>query len=335
MTSVEDLLKQLMSIPSSSGDEAKVCQFVFDLLTKEGFKTKKYPVDDKRFNVVGTLNDKPNIYLQAHLDTVPPHIDFREDQANIYGRGACDTKGSAASMITAGVLAKEQGLKNFGLIFTVGEETCLDGAESLMKEGLKVPFVVVGEPTSLEIVNQHFGFLAVRVKAKGKAAHSSRPEEGINALDLLLETVKKVKNLKTHPETLMSLVRLNGGVADNVIPPSAEAVFSFRISPKDKSNYFNFFESLANDKITIEKIIDVKSIHTDVPKELSFIKVVRTVKYFTELSLFKNGVIIGPGDIKYAHGANEQVSKAELKKAVELYSRIIKNYAQIFDNEYE
>ena len=326
MIPTQDLLKQLMSIPSSSGNETKVCQFVFDLLNQQGFKTKKYAVDSKRFNVVATLKDKPNLYLQAHLDTVPPHIEFRQDQANIYGRGACDTKGSAASMITAGVKAKEQGLKNFGLIFTVGEETCLDGAENLMQTGLKVPYVVVGEPTSLEIVNQHFGLLAVRVKTKGKAAHSSRPEEGINALDLLLETVKKVKDLKTHPETLMSLVRLNGGVADNVIPESAEAVFSFRISPKDKSNYFKFFESLRSGAIKVEKIINVKSIHTDVPNELSFIKVVRGVKYFTELSIFKNGVIIGPGDIRYAHGPDEKVSKDELAKAVEVYSQIIKNF---------
>ena len=79
--------------------------------------------------------------------------------------------------------------------------------------------------------------------------------------------------------------------------------------------------------VDIEKIIDVKSVHTDVPKELSFIKVVRTVKYFTELSIFKNGVIIGPGDIKYAHGPDERVSKKELAEAVEVYSQIINNFS--------
>ena len=62
MNNVEELLKQLMNIPSVSGEESQVCDFVFNLLTKEGFKTKKYPVDDKRFNIVGKINEEPKVY---------------------------------------------------------------------------------------------------------------------------------------------------------------------------------------------------------------------------------------------------------------------------------
>ncbi|MEK9206898.1 MAG: M20/M25/M40 family metallo-hydrolase [Patescibacteria group bacterium] len=326
MTTVTELLKQLMEIPSTSGEETNVCQFVFDLLTKEGFDVKKYPVDGKRFNLVATLQPNPKVYLQAHLDTVPPHIKFTEDEENIYGRGACDTKGSAASMITAAIQAKEKGLKNFGLIFTVGEETTLDGAESLINSGFEVPFVTVGEPSSLEIVNEHFGLLVIKIKVKGKSAHSSRPEEGINAIDLLLEVVQKIKSLEIHPKTLMSLVQINGGIADNIIPGDANATFSFRIAPGDAINYFEQFSTFSSDKITFEKIIGVESVHTDVPSELDFIKVRRTVKYFTELSFFKKGVIIGPGDIKYSHGPDVKVEKGELEKAVGIYSEIIQNF---------
>lgn len=326
MINVIDLLKQLMEIPSVSGEETQICQFVFDLLAKEGFETKKYPVDDKRFNVVATLSPNPKVYLQAHLDTVPPYIRHSEDDTTIYGRGACDTKGSAAAIITAALQAKNNGIKNFGLIFSVGEETTLDGAQSLIKTGFKVPFVIVGEPTSLDIVNEHFGLLVIRVKAKGKAAHSSRPNEGINAIDLLLEAIEKVKKLEKHPKTLMSLVKLNGGVADNVIPNEAEAIYSFRLSPRDKTDYLKFFQSLSNDAITVEKIDLFQGVHSDVPKEFDFIETRRTVRYFTELSVFKNGVIIGPGDIKYAHGPDERVSKAELLKAVETYSQILQNF---------
>lgn len=322
-----DLLKELMEIPSITGTEGKICQHVFDLLNEKGFNPKKYGVSKDRFNMVASLSDQPKVYLQAHLDTVPPFIPFSEDQENIYGRGACDTKCSASAMITASLICKEKGLKNFGLIFTVGEETLLDGAESLIKTGFQVPFVIVGEPSSLEIVNEHFGLLIIKIRSDGKAAHSSRPEEGINALDKLLSYIQKIKSLEIYPTTLMSLVKVNGGEADNIIPPSAEATFSFRIAPGDTKDYFKEFSDLTSERITLEKIIDVDSVHTNVSKELDFIKTRRTVKYFTELSFFQNGVIIGPGDIKYAHGEDERVSKEELTKAVEVYSQIIKNFS--------
>ena len=124
----------------------------------------------------------------------------------------------------------------------------------------------------------------------------------------------------------MSLVQINGGIADNIIPPDAEAIFSFRLAPEDTANYFELFSAFSSNEITFEKTIGIPGVHTNVPAELDFIKVRRTVKYFTELSFFKKGVIIGPGDIKYAHGPDERVNKEELSKAVEIYSKIIENF---------
>lgn len=326
MTDTEDLLKKLISIPSPTGSESEICKFVFNLLSKEGFKVIKYQVGNKRFNIIANLGNQPKVFLQAHLDTVPGIIEFRADDETIYGRGACDTKGSIASMISAAIVCKKQGYKNFGLIFTVGEETDFDGARNILKSGVEIPFVIVGEPSSLEIVNEHFGILVVKITAKGKAAHSSKPDEGINAIDLLLEVIKRVKSLKIHPNTLMSLVLINGGVADNVIPGLAEAIFSFRISPDDKNDYTSQIKAFSTENISVEETLKLNSVHTDLPKELSFIKERKTVKYSTELSFFQKGVVIGPGDIKYAHGPSEQLSKIELKKAVEVYSKIIENF---------
>lgn len=326
MQDASELLRKLVKIPSISDDEKKVSDFVSELLNKEGFNVKKYPINNDRYNIVATLAPNPNIYLQAHLDTVPPFIELTEDEENFYGRGTCDTKGSTAAMITAGLGAKENGINNFGLIFTVGEETTLDGAEHLVNSGFNVPFVVVGEPSSLEIVNAHFGLLVIEIEVNGKAAHSSRPEEGINSLDLLIEYIQKIKSIEIHPDTLMSLVKINGGEADNIIPARAHATFSFRLAPGDKKNYFKEFSDLKTEKIKLKRINDFASVHTDVPKELDFIKVRRQVKYFTELSIFQKGVIIGPGDIKYAHGADEQLSKQELEKAIEIYMNIIENF---------
>jgi len=326
MIIVEEFLKKLMTIPSITGEEEEVCNFLYEFLTNEGFKVEKQLVIDRRFNIVATLSDKPNLFLQAHLDTVSPYIEFRQDKENIYGRGACDAKGSGAAMITSAISAKNKGYKNFGLIFTVGEEEILDGAKKLVKEKSDLPFVVVGEPTNLKIVNEHFGLLVIKIIAKGKAAHSSRPEEGENAIETLLEFIRKVKNINIHPNTLISLNKIQGGVADNIIPENAKATYSFRVSPEDTNSYFEEFSKLSSDKVKMEKIIDVGSVSSEIPPELDFIKERMSVKYFTELSMFGNGAVIGPGDIKFAHGPDERISKKELREAVEIYSKIIEKF---------
>lgn len=327
MIPIEQLLQKLMSIPSISGNEEAIGEYIFNLLTQEGFTTKKIFVDDKRFVVQATVGT-PKLYLAAHMDTVPPMIDFSEDNEYIYGRGSCDTKGSIATMVYAAIESKRKKLSNFGLLFTTGEETFFDGAKKVMAEKINIPFVVVGEPTSLEIVNGHFGILVLKVNAKGKAAHSSRPEEGINAIDMLTDMIVKIRSIQVHQESIMSLTITSGGTADNIIPAHASATYCFRISPKDSQDYLKEFQSRAITGITIETIQAVESCYCEVPKELDFIEKRRTVKYFTELSFFKKGVVIGPGDIKYAHGVDEKVPKKELHNAVILYKTIINHFCQ-------
>jgi len=326
MVPEEKLLKELMLIPSPSGNEVKIGEYVFNILEKNGFSVKKYPVDKGRFNLVAT-HGKPNVYLAAHMDTVSPMLEYRETNSHVLGRGSCDTKASVACMITAAIKAKEDGCKNFGLIFTVGEEITLDGAKAIVKSGLSLPFVVVGEPTSLEIVNGHFGILVLEISVKGKAAHSSRPEQGINAIDILLDLMMKVRNIPLGKGTLMSLVKIEGGIADNIIPAEAKAVLSFRVSPDDTIDYFNKIKSISPKSAKITVVQEVEPVYCDVPRELSFIKAVKTVKYLTELSFYKKGIVLGPGDIKYAHGFDERVPKNELGEAVKIYGRIIKNFS--------
>ena len=325
MTNEEKLLKKLILIPSPSGSEKTAGEFIFDILVKQGFEVNKCSVSENRFNVVAKLG-KPKIYLAAHMDTVSPILDYRETKSHIYGRGSCDTKASIACMITAAIAAKNEGYHNFGLIFTVGEEFNLDGAKAIVKSKLAIPFVIVGEPTSLAIVNGHFGILTIKVMAKGKAAHSSRPELGINAIDMLLELIAKVNKMPIKSGTLMSLVQIKGGFADNIIPDEAEAIFSFRISPDDQTDYIKNIKLLAPDNVDVEIVQQVGSVYSQVPPQLAFIKDVKTVKYMTELSFYKNGVVLGPGDIRYAHGVEEQLERTELPQAVEIYKKILKNF---------
>lgn len=324
MISVEQLHKKLILIPSLSGDENEVGNFITNLLIDNGFEVKKDIVDNNGFNIIATLG-KPKVFLSAHMDTVAPFLDYKETKTEIFGRGACDTKNCIASMLTAGFKAKNDGLNNFGFIFTVGEETDFRGAKKIVKSGIKIPFVVVGEPTSLDIINSHYGILTLKLIAKGKAAHSSQPEKGINAIDILLESLEKIKKIKFHPKTLASLTKISGGVASNIIPNKAEVLICIRNYPDDEKNYFEEFKKLLPN-LLIEEELKIDSVITKVPKELAFVKNIRSVKYGTELSLFKNGVVIGPGNIKFAHSEREKIGKKELNKAVEVYYRIIKNF---------
>jgi len=328
MISVEELLKNLITIPSISGDEINVGDYIFDLLQKQNFQVKKQFVDQNRFNLIASFGN-PKIYFSAHMDTVAPFIDFNGDKNYIYGRGSCDTKSSIASMIIAAIRAKNNGFNNFGLIFTVGEETNFDGIKSLIKSNINIPFIVVGEPTLCDLVNGHYGILNIKLTSQGKAAHTSQPQKGVNAIDLLIDSIKKIKSISIHPKTPISLVKIEGGSADNIVPQNANAIFGLRPSPNDLNNYYDLFKSkLSQDKnIKIEAIINVPPVHFNVPKELLFLGKGQTVKYFTELSFCSNGVVLGPGDIQFAHGSDEKINKSELSKAVDIYYQILKNYS--------
>ncbi len=328
MISVEELLKNLINIPSVSGNESSIGDYIFDLLKEKNFQVKKQFVDQNRFNLIVSFGN-PKIYFSAHMDTVAPFFGFSEDTDYIYGRGSCDTKSSIASIIITAIKAKDSGFNDFGLIFTVGEENNFDGIKSLINSGLKIPFIVVGEPTSCSLVNGHYGILNIKLTAQGKSAHTSQPQKGINAIELLINAIKKIKSISIHSETPISLVKIEGGSADNIVPQNATAIFGLRPSPNDSNNYYDLFKSKLNQEknIKIESLINVSPVHFNTPKEFYFIGEGQTVKYFTELSFCPNGVVLGPGDIQFAHSRDERILKSELSKAVDIYYQILKNYS--------
>lgn len=328
MISIEELLKNLINIPSVSGDEVNVANYIFNFLQEQNFPVKKQFVDSNRFNLITSFGH-PKVYLSAHMDTVAPFFEFNQEFDSIYGRGSCDTKSSIASMITATINAKNEGLNDFGLIFTVGEEADFDGIKSLIKSGTDIPFIVIGEPTSCRPVNGHYGILNLKITATGKAAHTSNPKKGINAIDLLIKAIKKINQISIHPKTPISLVKIDGGSADNIVPQNATAIFGLRPSLNDSNNYFNLFKSkLSSEKnIKVESLINIPPVHFNLPKEFSFLGQGHTVKYFTELSFCPNGVVLGPGDIQFAHSPDEHIFKSELLKAVTIYHQILKNYS--------
>jgi len=322
---VDKLLIKLIRIKSPSGNEHKIGEYVFNFLKEEGFNIRKVFVDKNRFNIVAKLGS-PKIFFSTHLDTVATSFPIKVTKSEIYGRGACDAKASLAAMVWAAIESKKRGLTDFGLIFTVGEETNFIGVRKILKSGFKIPFVIIGEPTRLDVVNGHFGVLVLKLIAKGKKAHSSEPEKGVNAIDKLIKAIGLVKTMKIHKKSFFNFCQIEGGVADNIIPDRAESTITFRIFPIDKTDYNAEIKKKIKNLAEVKKTLSLKGLFTKMPKEMNFIKERRTVKYGTELSFYKKGVVLGPGDIRFAHGNKEMVKKSELKKAVDIYKKIIVNY---------
>ena len=327
MKNINKLLKKLVEIKSFSGEEIQICNYVFNLLKEEGFKVQKIPVDNKGFNIVAKVGT-PKIFFATHMDTVKESLPIKENKDLIFGRGSCDAKASLSTMISAAIQCKNDQLSNFGLMFTVGEEKDFRGAKEILKKKIKAPFIIVGEPTSLNLVNGHFGILELKIITKGKKAHSSEPGKGINAIDKLLRALKAFKKIKTNKKSFFSVCKINGGIASNIIPNYAEATISFRISPNDATKYFEKSKKVLKGLAIVKKILEINSVITKIPKELSFIGKPRIVKYGTELSLYRKGVVLGPGNIKFAHSDNENIKKKELEKAIKIYKEIISNYNQ-------
>ncbi len=324
---VNKLLKELINISSETGSEAKISEYLFNYLKKRAFNITRFPVQKGRVNILSQVG-KPKIILQAHVDVVPPHIRASEDEKYIYGRGACDTKGSVASMIIAAQNALKSGITDFGLLFTVGEEIDFIGAKKAQALIEKLnAFIIVGEPTLLKPVVAHYGVLVISLSCYGKAAHSSQPSRGENAIDRLIALLNgPIKKLNIHQDTLMSLVKINGGIAENIIPDKAEAVLSFRIAPTDENDYHQQIKNLVGVHAMVQEIRKLPPICSKVPKSLKFLGKGKTVKYGTELTFFKNGLVLGPGNIMDAHTPNEKISKNELNTAVNIYSKILKLY---------
>ncbi|MBU0625555.1 M20/M25/M40 family metallo-hydrolase [Patescibacteria group bacterium] len=318
LTPTEKLLINLLEIPSVSGQETALAEFLVEQLSVS-FEVERLPVGEGRFNVLAK-SGSPKTLLVAHIDTVVGELEIKVEPDRICGRGSCDNKGSAAAMITAGLKTLAANQTDFGLLFTVGEETDCDGAvaavEFLKKNRLTPESVVIGEPTGLQIATAQKGILAATISCVGTRAHSSLSE-----CDSATEKLTRLLNqlIEMCPAgTSFNIGKLIGGEADNIVADQAEARVSWRSSdPAIKSK--------------IERIIAVSNIDCQVDFKLDLPPVDRTrpdfskneVAFFSEMFFFENSLLCGPGDIRNAHTEHEFVLRTELNAAVETYVAFI------------
>src|SRR5919205_2959046 len=118
MIDVLRLTRELIDIPSVTGEEFQIGTSLAELLNRLGYHVDLQDISPERSNIIATTEAQPRIVLSTHMDTVPPFIASSEDGEFIYGRGACDAKGIIAAQITAAERLRRNEIADVGLLFT-------------------------------------------------------------------------------------------------------------------------------------------------------------------------------------------------------------------------
>jgi acetylornithine deacetylase len=318
-----------MSAPSTSGDEEAAGFWLRDHLQSLGWTVELQKVSENQNNVIAWLNDTPRVWLSTHMDTVPPYIPPSEDDEKIYGRGSCDAKGIIAAQITAAEQLRAEGVEDIGLLYTVEEERSSTGARAANDHPLaaKCEYMINGEPTDNDLAIGSKGTFRINIKTRGKAAHSAYPEHGDSAIERLLDILEDVRHTKfPHDdffgETTVNIGTIEGGVALNVIPPSASAGIAIRLTtPREPVE--TALRSVLRDRGEIEVLSCSEPVRM-VEVEGFEKKVVRFTTDIPYLTNWGKPLLLGPGSILVAHTKDEFILKKDLEQAVELYVDLVR-----------
>ena len=318
--------RALIDLESITGNEEQVARYIAAFLQQSGIAAELQEVEPHRFNVYAAIG-KPVVVLSTHMDTVPPFLPSREDDHNIYGRGSCDAKGIIAAQVFASLELLQSGVKDFALLFMVGEERNSTGALWANQRPVGSRYLINGEPTESQMVEAGKGALRVDLRAEGRMAHSAYPHLGESAIEKLLEALARLRamDLPAHPRlgpTTFNIGVIAGGRAPNVIPDQAHAEILYRL-----------VEPAADLRRRIEETVaGLATPHFQLEIAPVFPLVLpgfqTTLVSFTTdipaLSQWGTPILFGPGSIHVAHTDHEFIAKAELQSAVHAYAEMVR-----------
>lgn len=313
------------------------------------------------------------IVLSGHSDVVPVSdqiwsldpFSLTEKEGRLYGRGACDMKGFiAAAIAMAPRLAPRIGRRPLHFAFTYDEEVGCFGAralaDTLREKHLRPGVAIIGEPTSMRIIEGHKGCYEYSTHFTGLAGHGSSPDRGVNAVEYAVRYVSRLLTLKDAlrdrapdasrfdpPWTTINTGGLTGGVAHNVIPSQARVDWEMRpVQHSDaefvKSDLRDYVEGTLlpamqaiwpDAEITTETLGEVDGLIPTDPNEARDIMMELTggntadvVPFGTEAGIFQNlsmsAVVCGPGSIEQAHKADEFVSVDQMRQCLTMLERL-------------
>lgn len=325
MDSLETLAfaRALIDIDSTTGRETEAGNWLASDLRRRGYSVFEQAVGRGCSNLLAML-DAPSVVFSTHYDCVPPFHASRVRDGRLYGRGACDAKGILAAQLTAAERLRAAGERRIGLLFVVGEERGSDGAEAANTIAVGSRFLINGEPTDNRLASATRGVLRVRLRAAGRAAHSAAPEQGVSAIDKLIDALMLLRTLDLPRDadlgaTYYTVGLIEGGVAPNVIPPSASAEVLFR-TVGSADDVLAAIEPLAR-LVVVEEVLRVRPIRMHVVAGFE----TAVFPFTTDVPLLDRWgtpLLFGPGSFLVAHTDEEHVALSELDAAVEAYQRL-------------
>jgi acetylornithine deacetylase len=320
-----ELVRTLVNIESVSGNETACVDFLRGFLSDRGFEVELQPVEGGRANVFAQRGN-PEVVLSTHVDTVPPFFPASEDAEYVYGRGSCDAKGIVAAQIAAAERLMAEGVRNFALLFLVGEETMSEGARAANRSPRGSKFIINGEPTENKLAVGSKGILRVNLRARGRAAHSAYPQLGESAVEKLLDVLADLRQMPMPEDPVLGAATGNigviaGGCAANVIPEEATAQLMYRT-----------VDNSGGLRAQVENVLRGRCEYEFVRETPAFLMeklegfetdIVAFTTDLPHLTRWGRPVLLGPGSIRVAHTGHERVAKAELERAVELYCKLV------------
>ncbi|MBX5217629.1 MULTISPECIES: acetylornithine deacetylase [unclassified Rhizobium] len=354
-----EILERLVGFSSIVGTpNGEIVTWIRQYLQSHGIAATELPgPEGDRSNLFVTIGPRgsPGYILSGHMDVVPAAeggwssdpFRLRAEKDRLYGRGTTDMKGFLAVMLAAAPALAAAGLRRpIHLAFSYDEEAGCRGVPHMIARLPKLcarPLgAIIGEPSGMRAIRAHKGKAAARLTVMGRSGHSSRPEQGLNAIHAMTEVLAcasaEAERL-THgpfehvfepPYSSLQVGTLKGGQAVNIIPDSCEAEFEARaISGIDPATLLAplraVAEALPQRGFQVEwrelSAYPALSLAADAPLarllgELTGSEPLAAVSYGTEAGLFQragmDAIICGPGDIARAHRPDEFILKGEL-----------------------
>ena len=377
MTPVLELLAQLVRINSvnsayeGGSGESEIAAFIHGYFLARGIQVHTQEVFPGRPNILARIpgrNRDRCLVLEAHTDTVSargmtiPPFEPRVEDRKLFGRGSCDTKAGLAAMMEAMASLHEEGLTppcDILLCAAVDEEYSYRGVVKLC-EGLRADAAIVAEPTELRCVIATKGVLRWRIHVQGRAAHSSRPDLGINAIAhmarivLAFEDDAHRQQHRCHPllgPATCNVGVIHGGVQVNFVPDSCAIEIDRRLLPgetvsevlrhyqellDDLSRRFPDFHARMEEPMLTDEALETPQ---DAPIVLATTRVLAEMKLDPQpcgvpfgcdaSKLSRAGIpsiVFGPGSIDRAHSAEEYVETDQVEQALEFYRRILMTF---------
>lgn len=376
---VVELLADLIKIPSHKNvewQESKMAEYIKEFFLKENIEDIDIEyIEENRPNLTAKIKgtgEGESLMFNGHLDTVPPYnmvIPAYEPiigNGKISGRGAVDMKGSVSAMLLSMALIKRSNVKLKGdLIFTgvIDQEQRSFGSVGLVDKKIDVDYAVVGEPTNLKICNAHKGMEWIKIIVKGKSAHGSTPEKGINPIYHAARIANEIellnKELEMRANDIMGNPTINVGVISggndpNIVPSVCYLEVDRRYTSEEKRE--DIYDEIKKILIRLnaaypsyqteivsmdDRICPLKNIPLNVSKKSKIIKALRSslnrvdefdteitsFRGWSDAALFTNELNIP--SIVFGPGLPEQCHAADESLSIEELKKAVKVYLSL------